>query len=547
MTPTTSSSESEISPQQSGERERRAVDVPQSSRVAAIDVGSNAIRYIVAAVSDSGAYVVLESERLAVRLGRDVFTRERRLTEPTMRAGVLALTQIRRRIDDLGIAHYRAAATSAVRESRNGGEFVERIRRESGIHLETISGSEEARLVWIAVKERLDLGDQRWLTMDLGGGSVEISVVSAQGIHWSESHTLGSVRLLQALEEDRVGVDRTDYAELLARYAHVLKAPHAISEWKPSGTIATGGNIESLAWLAGAKPDAKGVSRLAVADLRKIIGQLGALSYDERVERLGLRVDRADVILPAAVVYDRIAELASADEIIVPVVGVKEGLVLDLADELRNFSAHSDRREQEIRAAVVTLGRRYQFDEAHGQQVARLSLALFDQLAALHGLEARDRNLLLAGAFLHDIGQFISYRGHHKHSMYLIEHSELPGLSPTDIQLVALLARYHRRAEPKSTHFGYSDLEEADRDRVRKLSAVLRVADALDREHVSRVLALDAKVEDDSVVLRLETRGSLTLEEWALRKKGRMFESTFNRPLRLETEPRRLEAEVSNV
>ncbi len=537
MTAEGSVSSLETSPRKRAASSGVSLEPHRSYRVAAIDVGSNAIRYIVAEVSDSGTYAVIESERLAVRLGRDVFTRERRLSEATMTAGVQALTQIRRRIDDLGIAHYRAAATSAVRESRNGGEFVERVRRESGIHLETISGSEEARLVWIAVKERLDLGPHRWLMMDLGGGSVEISVVSGEGILWIESHTLGSVRLLQAVQEDWGAVDDAAYPELLSRYAHVLRVPHAITEWQPVGTIATGGNIESLAWLARAKPDETGVSFLSVRDLRRIIAELGARTYEERVKELGLREDRADVILPAAYVYERIAELAGTEDIVVPAVGVKEGLVLDLADELRNFVAHADRREREIRAAAVTLGRRFQFDEAHGRQVAQLSLELFDQLTELHDLAPRDRNLLLAGAFLHDIGLFISYRGHHKHSMYLIEHSELPGLSPADIRLVALLARYHRRAEPKPTHLGFSDLEEADRERVRKLAAMLRVADALDREHVGRVVSLDARIAEDAVVLKVQTNGSLTLETWALRKKGKMFESTFGKPVRLEVDP----------
>lgn len=305
---------------------QRAVPRPgplPSRRVAAVDVGSNAIRYLAAEVSASGAYVVLEAERLAVRLGRDVFTRHRRLTQETMDAGISALRQIRRRIDDLGIAHYRAVATSAVRECRNGGEFVERVRRESGIHLETISGSEEARLVWIAVGERLDLGSRHWLLMDLGGGSVEVSVVGREGILWAESHHFGSVRLLQALEEDGPPGNEAHSSELLERYAHVLKVPGAVAEWEPAGTIATGGNIETLALLANGAPPSDEAARLRRADLRRVIEQLAALSYEERVARLDLREDRADVILPAAVVYERIAELAGAEEILVPGVGVK--------------------------------------------------------------------------------------------------------------------------------------------------------------------------------------------------------------------------------
>ena len=265
--------------------------VPQPYRVAAIDVGSNAIRYLVAEVSGSGAYTVVESERLAVRLGTDVFTRERRFTEASLDAAALALTQIRRRIDDLGIVHCRAVATSAVRESRNGGELVERVRRESGIHLETISGNEESRLVWVAVRERLDLGDERWLAMDLGGGSVEISVICQEGILWTESHALGSVRLLQAVESDGRDRGAADLPELLARYAQVLKVRRAVSEWMPAGTIATGGNIEALAVLSGVNQDPPRASSLRTKDLRRVIDKLAGLTYHERIEQLELRED----------------------------------------------------------------------------------------------------------------------------------------------------------------------------------------------------------------------------------------------------------------
>lgn len=507
---------------------------PPSHRVAAIDVGSNAIRYVIAEVSKSGTYLEVESERVGVRLGKDVFTKSRTLTAATMDAGVGALSRIRRRIDDLGIAHYRAIATSAVRESRNGGEFVERVRRESGIHLETISGSEEAQLVWLAVNGRMNLSDSRWFLMDLGGGSVEVSVVDREGILWTESHTLGSVRLLQAFAENGVRLSGEDYRELLERYVHTLKVPRAVAEWKPAGAIATGGNIETLADLAKAPRDRKGVAVLRLSALRKVIEKLAGLTFEERISKLGLREDRADVILPAAVVYERVAELAGASEILVPRIGVKEGLVLDLVDELRNSVAHWDRREGEIRTAAILLGRRFFFDESHASQVARLSLTLFNEMGSLHGLKSRERRLLLAGALLHDIGQYISYRGHHKHSQYLIVNSELPGFSPAERQLVGFLARYHRRSEPRDSHPGFLELNESDREVVRKLAAILRVADALDREHVARVASLRPRIEEDEVVLEIETRGDLTLEEWALRKKGQMFENVFGKPVRLE-------------
>ena len=248
---------------------------------------------------------------------------------------------------------------------------------------------------------------------------------------------------------------------------------------------------------------------------------------------MGLREDRADVILPAAIVYDRVAELAGAERIFVPGVGVKEGVLLDLVDE-RTSEEGLGRRDRIAKEGALTLGRRYLFDEAHARHVARLARSLFTQLEGLHGLEADDLRILLAGALLHDIGQHISYHKHHKHSQYLILHSEIPGISPSELPLVALVARYHRRADPKPTHDLYRDLSEEDRERVRRLAALLRVADSLDREHLQRVREVTAVVEDGRVDFVLEGEGPLLLEQWALRQKGRLFDRVFG----VETTPR---------
>lgn len=175
----------------------------------------------------------------------------------------------------------------------------------------------------------------------------------------------------------------------------------------------------------------------------------------------------------------------------------------------------------------MSLGRQYLFDEAHARHVAKLSLSLFDQLHELHGLAPEDRRILLATALLHDIGQHISYSKHHKHSQYLILHSEIPGISPSELPLVALVARYHRRAEPRPSHFLYRDMDESDRTRVERLAAILRVADSLDREHLQLVHGVDAQPQEDRLELRLDKEGRILLEQWALRKKGRLFARVF--------------------
>lgn len=301
-------------------------------RVAAVDIGSNAIRFTAAEFLDRTHRVDLAYERIPVRLGHSAF-RTGRLTSENMDVAVEAMASFRRLVETLGVKAHRVVATSAVRESRNGGELAERIRREAGFRVETITGGEEARLVWLAVRDRMTL-EGRWMLVDLGGGSLEVSVVRGGGIEWSESHRLGTVRLLEDLQGARAGSEApasesARLSRLLEEYMPALRLPSLGGDGL-SGLIATGGNIEALARLAGVAPDARGVSRLPLGALRETRARLASLSCDERVSRLGLLEDRADVILPAAHIYERVAELAAASRIVVPHVGVKEGVLLDL-------------------------------------------------------------------------------------------------------------------------------------------------------------------------------------------------------------------------
>ena len=281
-------------------------------RVAAVDVGSNAIRFVAAEFDDATHWRELAYERFPVRLGHGAFL-SGQLTETAVERALEAFVTVRGYLDDLGIENVRAVATSAVRESRNGPDFVRRVRELSGITLGLISGGEEARLVWHAVRNRVDFGTSKWMLVDLGGGSVEVSLADDNGILWSESHTMGSVRLLEELAEasDAPG----HFSSLLAEYAATLRIPAAARHWMPVEVIATGGNIETLAQLAGPRLQEDGVPILTRTELRKVIRQLSRLSYAQRVSQLGLREDRADVILPAAIVYDRVAELAGAERI----------------------------------------------------------------------------------------------------------------------------------------------------------------------------------------------------------------------------------------
>jgi exopolyphosphatase / guanosine-5'-triphosphate,3'-diphosphate pyrophosphatase len=493
-------------------------------RMAAIDVGSNAIRFLAAEFTARGEFRVLAELREPVRLGHEVFL-SGKLAPDAMDAAVTAIASFRATMRELGIETYRAVATSATRESRNGGEFVARVERETGTRLEVITGAEEARLVYEAVRARLPLGRSRWLLVDLGGGSVEVSLVDAGATLWSESHTMGSVRLLEELSASGDAPGR--FQRLLAEYAATLRIGAVAAQWKPAGLIATGGNIEALARLTGAEVTRGSVAIVPLPRLRAAIETLSRLSFRQRVEELGLREDRADVILPAAMVYERIAQLAGVTEIRVPSVGLKDGILVDLVDDLTTHQAHEDRKEAHARSGAVALGRRYLFDEPHALHVAGLAASLFDQLRAVHGMDDADRRMLLVAALLHDIGIFVGHKKHHKHALYVISQSELPELTQRETAIVANVARYHRKGVPAPHHDAFVQLPPEDRERVVRLAALLRIADALDREHLQAVRDVRARVGRGRLSLEASGEGDLLLESWALRRKAGLFEQTF--------------------
>jgi exopolyphosphatase/guanosine-5'-triphosphate,3'-diphosphate pyrophosphatase len=504
--------------------------VPFPFRVGCVDTGSNAIRFLIAEFKGPDDFETVAYERVPVRLGHQVFLTGK-LAPNAMDGAVEAFVSFRSRMKDMELAAFRAVATSAVREARNGGELVDRVKKEAEIELEMISGSEEARLVHIAVGSRVDLTGGQWILTDLGGGSVEVSLVDDMGMLWSESHTMGSVRLLEELS--RADSEPKGFRALLSDYVSTLRIPSPAQYWSPAGFVATGGNIEALADLAGTPRDARGVASLSVEDLNSAIDLLSGLSFTQRMTQLGLREDRADVILPAAIVYHHLAGLASSQSILVPGVGVKEGILLDLAEDVVSHTTHEARREQQLAKAATSLGRRFMFDEAHGLHVSRIALSLFDQLQELHGLAETDRLLLLAAAILHDIGTFVSRKGHHKHSLYLVSRSELPGLSPMEMLMVANIGRYHRKNIPRNRHPEFMRLSETDRERTRALSAILRVADALDRAHLQHVETVGVEVGKREVSLRLRGEGDLLLERWALSRKKNLFQRTFRRVVKI--------------
>jgi exopolyphosphatase / guanosine-5'-triphosphate,3'-diphosphate pyrophosphatase len=493
--------------------------------LAAVDVGSNAIRLVIATIDADRQIHVLENVREPVRLGVDVFTKGL-ISEQTLEQASEAFQGFKRSILQHGAKWTRAVATSAVREALNRDLFVDRMAQSSGIELSVISPEEEARLIQLAVAEKLDITKDVAMLVDIGGGSTEVTLVADGNIISTESYRMGAVRLLHLLEGEKHS--EKHFNQLVREYVDATqkRLRKEIGKRHVDLCVGTGGNIETLGYL---RTDVLRKDRNTVItreELEELVKRLSAITYEERVQDLGLRPDRADVIVPASIILQNIVRQAGVGEVQIPHVGLKDGLLLDMLDELYGGERYPNRPQ--VMTSALELGRKFQFDEQHGTTVARLAVQLFDETRSLHGLGLEHRQLLEVAALLHDIGTFVNVHDHHKHTQYMLGAIPLVGLSQLQRAIVANVARYHRKSMPKPQHDAFRLLSAKDRVIVSKLAAILRLADALDNEHASKVGALSVEYKKPKLLLRLQGDGDLLLEKWALAKKAGMFEEVFS-------------------
>lgn len=509
-------------------------------RFAAIDVGSNASRLRIVAVKEIGAssgsvdpehptpgWKTLVSERVPARLGHSVF-QTGRLAPEMVDLEVETMRRFADLMEDHEVDSYRAVVTASARDAENGHELIERVRREAGIRLEAIDGLEEARLVRLAVGMKLDLGGHV-LLMDLGGGSLELSELEENSPRFTTSLPVGTVRFLEAYMNSGGAVSPREDAlvrEALERTLSPLS--ESFSGARFDRLVGTGGNLEAIAKLCGEQKGTNAVFTTKAAELA--LEKLKKLSPKERTKKFDLKPDRADVIVPALYVVTALARLVAAEVVDVPRVGLREGLLREQVE--RHFRVWDAGREHaNVIASARAFGRRFHFDERHGAKVAALSRRLFSALSALHDLGDDDARVLEVAAWLHDVGEFVSPTGHDRHSQYLIEHGEIVGLSPAERREIALLARYHRRTplDPKGP-----DLKGMGAQALARfswLTGMLRVADALDREHRSKVGDLRVKLEDGVIALELVAEDDVALETWSVGRKAELLESMAGRKI----------------
>lgn len=504
------------------------------SKLAVIDIGTNSIHMVLAEILPDASFKILDRFKDMTRLGNGAFA-TRRLADEVMARALDVLRTLVTLARNKGFDRVIAVATSAVREAENGGDFIAMLLEEIGLRVRVISGAEEARLIFLGVKHSIALPDGPTLIVDIGGGSVELIVGTREGMLHGVSLKLGAIRLADQY------LPKTPPSESMMRTleqdvrTHLRDAVTSFKTKKFLSLIATSGmaaNIGEVIHLrhAGRPLPQINLATVSLKDIRALEGELSHASVKGRLGIPGLDPKRVDTLLPATVLLRSLLELCGLSELTLCDKAIREGVIYDyIVRHREGLKAEHDIPDVR-RRNVIGLARRCHAPESHSLHVAELALSLFDQTQRLHRLGPRERTWLEYAAILHDVGYLINPRQHHKHTYYLITHSDLAGLAAEEIEVIAAVARYHRRALPTLKHEEFDRLAPRVQRVVRVLASLLRIADGLDRTHFSLVQAVTIKF-GEQITIRVQLTGDAEMELWAAKSRADLFEQVFHRPV----------------
>lgn len=498
-------------------------------RIAAIDVGTNSIHMIVVEEQKHG-YRVIDKEKEMVQLGRGSLE-GRPLTDDAIERGVEAMTKMAGIAERWQVNEVVAVATSAIREAPNRRRFISAAQKASGIRVRVISGEEEADYIYRAVRGAVDFHGGTALAVDIGGGSVELIVGTADQVYLTSSEPVGALRMSQMFTLDRAATPAL-VDECRSYVAKRLKKTLArVSALGFDFSVGTSGTIVALATLvSNGDTMTSGLKWLSRKRLRELIDALTPLSAADRAKRFSIDERRAGTILGGAIVLDVIMRGLKLEQIRASDAALREGIVDSVLDRVREPRERGSVR----RASVLSLAERSDVERTHATHVARLALRIFDQTQDLHRLRTGERELLEYAALLHEVGMHVSYQGHHKHSYYLISHAGLRGFTTDQVAVVANVARYYRKSPPRDEDENFAQLSDAQKDVVRKLSAILRIADALDRGRRRAVRDVGVETQDGVVRFHVRLRGEGGVEVAAAAKRAKYFGKVFETDVDIE-------------
>lgn len=503
-------------------------------KLAAIDIGTNSIHMIVVEAHGK-RFEVIDREKIMVKLGAGLFG-PMRLTDRAMNDGLEVLRRYCKLAESRGVEEILAVATSAVRESDNGTEFLDTVVRETGLVPRVISGTEEARLIFLAARHALDLGAERSLVIDIGGGSVEVAVGSQDEVVLCQSLRLGVQRLLarqgspEALSARQLH-ELKGYVEGAA--SDVMTAAHKLGYRRVIGTSGTIRTLGEAAHSAAGGTPWRSVNAQIVRrkDLRELVRRLCEMDLARRARFAGTGEGRADTIHLGGVLLLSLLELARVEELTLSDASLREGVILDHLERYGSAPGSHLSISDPRRRSVVELARKYEREDPREQHVAKIALELFDQTSRVHRFGPYERQMLEYAALVHGIGRHINFHDRHRHARYIIRHSLLRGFTDDEVNLLGLIVLHHRRKRPKTKQRRLAKLTETDVRRVFVLSALLRLAVALDRGHCQLVRHVECTVSADLVRIDVKGSGDLDLELWAARAELEPVSEALGRPV----------------
>ncbi len=500
-------------------------------KVAVVDIGSNSLRLQISEVKDK-SYRVLEDYKEMLRLGDSIYT-QGFFSKENIESIVATLKNVKRLAESKGCETIRAIATAAFREADNLGETLAVIEEECGLKVEVISGQEEAKLTYIAASANFELKNRSAVISDIGGGSAEYTVVRNNQVEKAKSLPLGCNRLTREFLPD----DPPKSAQILAMKEHI---GHIIERLKlPKGLemmICTGGSMNNVAYICHYNDRNVRDSLVKYVErkyLKKFISDIRSKPTADRVKIEGMEEKRADIILAAAIQTDMILEETGIDGFYTLTGGLRVGLTIDTINKMGIELPFQNSMDSVRYSRLVEIGNKFDFDEAGAFQVAKLAKMLFAGVRDALALNDRDWLLLEAAALLRDIGKHIAYSKHHKHAYYMIKHSELVGYTHEEIEVIANIARYHRKSPPKAAHEEFAALTPEMREKVEKLSALLRLAISLDRTHKGLIDSLEVTVNENEVEIKLVTENDITMEIKDFERNRDLLVKLLKLPVRL--------------
>jgi len=499
-------------------------------RYAAIDIGSNSIRMAAAEILPGSPMRLLASERVVTRLGEGVF-RNGVLGQDSLELTCAVLARMAQQYQKLDVVGVRAVATSAVRDSRNQAEFVERASLAIGAPVEIISGREEARLIHLGVQARWPHPTRNVLIVDIGGGSAELIASENGQMRDSLSKPLGAVRLREIF----LAHDPPDEGELHQMREYIDEKLAGVGKRFGNGhwdrVIATSATASAVVCAVNRIPRTKRDQadrlRASTREVRRLYKKLSTLAIAERRKVTGIGPKRAEIIVPGASVLLHVLDTFGLAGVHYSAAGVRDGIIADLY--ARGVGRELAQLSRDQRKEVEQMSRRYGVALAHARKVAALGHVLFTDLQPLHQLPALVGKLLEAAAYLHDAGHFVADSNHHKHSYYLVINSDMPGFTTRERELIANLCRYHRKSMPTPMHANWQALNAEDKRVVLLLIPLLRLADTLDVSHDQRIESLSCLIREGQIVLQLGAAADISLEQWAAERAGEAFRQVYDR------------------